>query len=87
MRTEANILKDLDDPNVVQLNEVIVDNKMNDFILVEELIRVMVRSLGHSQNATNPDQEDEGDSGLPRDSEGRVLPALEGDRPRRPQGE
>ena len=39
MRTEANILKDLDDPNVVQLNEVIVDNKMNDFILVEELIR------------------------------------------------
>ena len=39
MRTEANILKDLDDPNGVQLNEVIVDNKMNDFILGEELIR------------------------------------------------
>ncbi|KAK8831194.1 hypothetical protein WA577_003365 [Blastocystis sp. JDR] len=39
LRTEANILKDLDAPNVVQLFEVIVDNKMNDFILVEELIR------------------------------------------------
>ena len=41
LRTEANILKDLNHANVVQLVEVIVDNKMNDFILIEELI------LGH----------------------------------------
>ena len=39
LRTEANILKDLNHPNIVQLNEVIVDNKMNDFILIEELIQ------------------------------------------------
>ena len=39
--TEANFLRALNHANVVQLVEVIVDNKMNDFILIEELI------LGH----------------------------------------
>lgn len=38
LRTEANILKELNHPNVVQLVEVIVDNRMNDFILIEELV-------------------------------------------------
>ena len=38
MRTEAHILNNLNHPNIVKLVEVIVDNKMNDFILIEELI-------------------------------------------------
>ena len=54
MRTEAHILNNLNHPNIVKLVEVIVDNKMNDFILIEELIpgKIIMEESSYAQYST-----------------------------------
>ena len=81
---------------MVQLFEVIVDNKMNDFILVEELTRGQIIMQGsaffssppsHIQHVATPDQDDKSSPDFSRHSEGRALPSLQRNRPRRPESQ